>query len=148
MVEVRVDDRNRIAVPSRFMEVLRSLEEYKAVSDGFEIVVGLDRTSKVGLFPKSVHEEMLDRLPAADDADPLGDEVRTVIYGSSESCVLDKQNRARIPALLADWGNLRGEVVVLGVGNYLQVVSKEEWKASVSSLKENFRALVGRSGGG
>jgi len=141
MAEVRVDDRNRIPVPTRFMDVLRGLDEYSADPKGIEVVVGLDRTGKLGVFPKSVHEELLERLDEQDPDDPRWDEIRETIFGSSDECKLDVQNRVKISGPLCKLLGLSGEVIVRGVGKYLQVLSMDDWMEGAKTAPEKYRAL-------
>ncbi len=142
MFEVRVDDRNRVAVPARLMEAFRALSTDKygnpMPDDSIEVVVGIGLQNKLCIFPKSVHQEMTGYLDKQPKFHPKWRKVRGVIKGSADPQVLDKQNRVRIPAALGKKYNLAGTIIIQGVGDHLEMASMPEWEKDL----EDFGPMV------
>jgi MraZ protein len=61
---------------------------------------------------------------------------RHFFSGATET-TLDKLGRVVIPQLLRDYAGLKGEVVVAGMPNRLEVWGQENWDAERSVVAEN-----------
>ncbi|MBX3730391.1 MAG: hypothetical protein KF858_14525 [Candidatus Sumerlaeia bacterium] len=150
---VKVDDRNRVAIPARFLDGLRALAGSGDSKSDLEVVVAFDLLGKVGVFPKNVHEEMVAQIEGDDGAGNLHvTGVLGVLRGATESQTLDGQARVRIPTLFGRSRGLVGEIVVMGVGRHLQLLSLSDWDAAVAEydayVRERRLAESRRSFGG
>jgi DNA-binding transcriptional regulator/RsmH inhibitor MraZ len=146
-VEVKVDDRNRVAIPVRFVEALRALSGSTNPDDPLEVVIGLDRMSKLAVFPKRVYEDF-----RASFEDPgagakssnfsfVMESFRTLVLSSAEYQTVDKQGRIRLPQLYARQKGLQGDIVMQGVGDRLQLVSLADWEKSLRAYEEQVEEL-------
>lgn len=150
---VKVDDRNRVAIPARFLDGLRALAGSGDSKKDLEVVVAFDLLGKVGVFPKNVHEEMVEQVEAENPGGTLHlTGVLGVLRGATEVQTLDGQARVRIPTLFGRSRGLVGEVVVMGVGRHLQLLSMADWEAAVAEydayVRERRLAESRRSFGG
>jgi len=112
-----LDNKGRITIPARFREEL---------GETFIATKGLDNC--LFLYPmsewKSV-EQKLKSLPFT-----RGDVrafVRFFFAGACE-CETDKQGRILLPAGLREYAGIDREVVIIGVGNRVEVWSEENWR--------------------
>ncbi|MEF9951812.1 MAG: division/cell wall cluster transcriptional repressor MraZ [Clostridium sp.] len=111
-----LDAKNRIIVPSKLREEL---------SSPFVMTKGLDGC--IYAYPSSewmVLEEKLKKLPlTSKDARVF---VRFFFSGATE-IEIDKQGRALIPQNLIEYGNIKKEIVTIGVSNRVEIWSREKW---------------------
>lgn len=150
MVEVRVDDRNRVAVPSKFVDAFRKIASESGengssaddTKDGLDVVLSLDLQKRLSIWPKNVYEEFMDFLKSKPKFDPKWQKVRGFIQGSTERLKLDKQNRLKIPALLGRQLGLVGEIVITGTGDHLQLVSKEKWEKELNDFERTLDEVM------
>ena len=111
-----LDAKGRIIVPSRIREQL---------GEKFVVSKGLDRC--LFAFPTEEWEKLVSKIQAL----PLTDKnarkfSRYLLAGASEA-ELDKQGRALLPQPLREAADLEKDVVLCGVGNRMEIWSKENW---------------------
>ena len=111
-----LDAKGRIIIPVKLREQL---------GDNFVVSKGLDGC--LFAFPSGDWEKLVNKLQAL----PLTDKnarkfSRYLLAGASEA-ELDKQGRALLPQTLREAADLVKDVVLCGVGNRLEIWSKEAW---------------------
>ncbi len=111
-----LDAKGRIIVPSRLRDQL---------GETFVVSKGLDGC--LFAFPSSEWDKLVDKLQAL----PLTNKdarkfSRYFLAGASE-VELDKQGRALLPQTLRESAGLEKDVVLCGVGNRIEIWSKEKW---------------------
>ncbi len=121
-----VDEKGRLAIPVKFRP---------SVADGLVMTFGLDRCLYVWTMDEwSQLAEKLAKLPMMNaDARKVA---RHFFAGATETS-LDKLGRVVIPQILRDYAGLRGEVVVAGMPNRLEIWSQESWDEERSRVAEN-----------
>lgn len=116
-----IDAKGRVIVPVKFRESL---------GDEFVVTQGLDGCLFV--FPNeewNIFEEKLKSLPMSNkDARKF---VRFFLAGAAE-VELDKQGRILIPPVLRGFAGLEKDVVVVGVGNRVEIWDKSRWDESTT----------------
>lgn len=123
-----IDDKKRLAVPSKFRQLLGK----KAV-----ITRGLDQC--LFLYPLKewqVLAEKLSKLPLA-QADARGF-ARLMLTGAME-VTLDALGRILVPDFLKSYGGLQKKVVIAGVYNRVEVWDETKW----SDYKKKTESEVG-----
>ena len=111
-----LDAKGRIIIPVRIREQL---------GESFVVSKGLDGC--LFAFPSAEWEKLVNKIQAL----PLTDKVarkfsRYLLAGASET-ELDKQGRALLPQTLREAAKLEKDVVLCGVGNRMEIWSKEAW---------------------
>lgn len=128
----KLDDKGRFFLPVRFRE---------ALTNGLVITKGQDRC--LVIQTPEAFRAMADRFYAGS---PTVREVRnfqrTVFAGASEQ-VPDKQGRVGVPTLLRAYAGLDKEIVVIGVGDRIEVWDQTAWEAFEAGQDEVFAALDG-----
>lgn len=141
-----MDNRGRVAIPAKLVPLMRAASGAKE-EETFDVVVSVSMEGRVGIYPLPHYEKILANLNASPEEDPVGAELRRNYLNYMEVQNTDKQNRVRIPQLLAEKYKLKGEVVVMGSGEYLEVVNKNDWKlhldARTAMFNEN-RGILGK----
>lgn len=112
-----IDSKGRINIPAKFRDELTT---------PFYITKGLDNSLFV--FPNSewkIFEEKLKKLPLTNKSARAF--VRLFFAGASEVS-FDKQGRISVSQPLREHANLIKNVKVIGVGNRIEIWSKEDWE--------------------
>ncbi|MDE6208380.1 MAG: division/cell wall cluster transcriptional repressor MraZ [Lachnospiraceae bacterium] len=116
-----IDAKGRVIVPVKFRESL---------GDEFVVTQGLDGCLFV--FPNeewNIFEEKLKSLPMSNkDARKF---VRFFLAGAAV-VEMDKQGRILIPPVLRGFAGLEKDVVVVGVGNRVEIWDKSRWDESTT----------------
>ena len=114
--EHTIDVKGRLTIPNKFRNLL---------GEGFVLTRGLDGC--LSIYDKSSWENLetkLNGLPYTDERARL---LRRFILGSSDICEPDKQGRILIPVALRKNANLNQDIVLIGVGDHIEVWDKDMW---------------------
>ncbi|MEA2315693.1 MAG: transcriptional regulator MraZ [Solirubrobacteraceae bacterium] len=131
-----LDAKNRLTVPSRYRDAL----EGKVV-----LAMPLDLKPCVGVWRLEDYERYTER--ALDGVSPLSPrltELERFFYGSSHEAALDGAGRIMVPASLGKHAALDKEVVVVGVGNHLELWGTSTWKEHKSVLLSGVAEVTAR----
>ncbi len=114
-----VDAKGRLIVPSKFREQL---------GDEFVVTKGLDGCLFVYENTEwKILEEKLKNLPLTNaNARKI---TRFFLAGATLSEV-DKQGRILLPAVLREFAKIEKDAVMVGVGNRIEIWSKESWSSA------------------
>ena len=110
----KLDEKGRLKLPASF----RALLEPKFGSEYF--VTSL-RGDSVRIYPMDVWLRIEDRLARASSLNPSVMRFRNAVNYFGQSSPMDAQGRILIHPLLRDRADMRGEVVVLGQQDFLEV---------------------------
>ena len=110
----KLDDKGRLKLPAAFRTVL----EPKFGSDYF--VTSL-RGDSVRIYPMDVWLRVEERLSRASSLNPSVMRFKSAVNYFGQASPMDAQGRILIHPLLRDRANVRGEVVVLGQQDFLEV---------------------------
>ncbi len=142
ITEISVDQKGRIAIPTRFRE------QIKQRSSG-EMVITLDpRTCKCLLiyltpdFDESQRE--VEKLPNIDD--PVAHQLQQVFIGCAQDVEMDQQGRVLVPAALRKLVELDKTATLVGQSTKFELWPQEVWDARVNAWKENGLGGEGKEG--
>ncbi len=115
--EHALDAKKRLTVPAKFREAL-SQGVVLAVSP--ELEPGMPRS--IAMWTPAAYDAYTQAvLEGLNPASPKARELSRVLFGNSHDMELDSVNRVMIPASLMAYAGLDKEVVVTGVGQYLEI---------------------------
>ncbi len=120
----KVGEKNRIALPKKFREILG---EKVIVTRGYEdciIVVNEKQWSKL--------LSIFDDKPFT--RSPVRDTRRFLIGGASE-VEYDNQGRFVMPANLKDFAGIEKEVVFVGLVDWVEIWDKQKWEKRINLIK-------------
>lgn len=131
---ISIDNKGRLAVPSRYRERLIGL------SEGHLILTlnPLDRC--LWLYPLSEWEVIESKLAALSDFDRQGRRAKQMMRGYATDCQLDGQGRILLPQELREYADLGKQVVILGQGNKFEIWDDQTWK----TLREDWLEELGK----
>ncbi len=110
----KVDEKGRLKIPARFLE---DLKEY-----GTSFYITSPTGESARIYPLKVWSEIEDNLASqANSKEKRRFLKHTSYFGQVEE--LDGQGRVLLPAVLREAALLNGEVAVLGVSSYLEVMN-------------------------
>ncbi len=113
-----LDDRGRVAIPSRFRGRL---------AEGATLSRWLDRC--LGVFPAEEWNTLAEKIRALPMTNPNAREFARFMSSGAVDVELDRQGRLLIPSYLREYAGLGdGEVVVVGALNRLEIWAPSAWQ--------------------
>lgn len=114
-----VDAKGRLIVPSKFREQL---------GDEFVVTKGLDGCLFVYENTEwKILEEKLKKLPLTN---ANARKINRFFLAGAALCEVDKQGRILLPAVLREFAGIEKDAVMVGVGNRIEIWSKESWTSA------------------
>ncbi|HKJ26790.1 MAG TPA: division/cell wall cluster transcriptional repressor MraZ [Anaerolineales bacterium] len=121
-----IDDKGRLTVPARFRELL---------SEGAYITQGFDRNLMVLAAPD--FEAMVRKLRSSSSLTNSDDrDLKRLLFSTADKVQPDGNGRILLPQFLRDQHQLDGEVVLVGVGDYFEIWSPENWDQRMGLLQD------------
>ncbi len=111
-----VDDKGRVVIPAKFKREL-GLE--------FIITAGYDKTLMI--MSNAEWEKFMARFNSAPPSKVR--DIKRFFVGNMSDATTDKQGRMQIPQLLRERLGIGDEVVLVGVGEMIEVWTPERWEA-------------------
>ena len=113
------DAKGRLIVPSKFREQL---------GDEFVVTKGLDGCLFVYENTEwKILEEKLKKLPLTN---ANARKINRFFLAGAALCEVDKQGRILLPAVLREFAGIGKDAVMVGVGNRIEIWSKESWMSA------------------
>jgi MraZ protein len=134
--EHALDAKNRLSIPARFRA---------SFSGG--VVLAKDPEPCVGVWTPETHESIIER--ALGGLNPMGSQYRKLSryhQGNSFEIDLDAAGRVTLPPSLLAHAAIKKEVMVVGVGDHLEVWGKERWQQEQDALDAEIGEVTERLG--
>jgi MraZ protein len=131
--ERTLDEKLRLALPKQLRASLASAGQ---------LVLTPGTDGSLALFTQQSFAALAERLATRS---PAGQDVRAfsrLLYAQSRSTHVDSQGRIRLPAELARLAELEGDVVLLGVGDRVELWNKARWDAYFARLCPQYDDLA------
>jgi MraZ protein len=131
-----LDAKNRLSIPAKFRT---------AFSSG--VVLAKDPEPCLAVWTPDTHEAIIAR--ALGGLNPMGSEYRKVsrfYQGNSFEVELDASGRVTLPPPLLAHARIEKEVVVVGVGDHLELWSRERWTDQQRALDAEIEEVTERLG--
>lgn len=120
---LHIDGKGRLAIPTRYREVLGSDANNELV-----LTIDTEETCLL-LYPLKqwlVIEEKIQRLPSFD---PIARRIQRLLIGHATDVALDGAGRLLLPQVLRDYGKLEKRVLMIGQGAKFELWSEQLWEA-------------------
>ena len=134
--EHSLDAKNRLSIPARFRA---------SFSNG--TVLAKDPETCVAVWTPESHEAIIERALAG--LNPMGSRYRKLsrfYQGNSFEIDLDASGRVTLPPPLIQHASIGREVVVVGVGDHLEVWGRDRWLQEQESLDAEIGEVTERLG--
>jgi mraZ protein len=131
--ERTLDEKLRFALPKPLREPLTAAGR---------LVLTPSTDSSLAIFPQEAFATLAEKLAARS---PTGQDVRAfsrLLYAQSYSVEVDSQGRIRLPAELARLAGLDGDIMLLGVGDRIELWNKSRWEAYLADLAPRYDQLA------
>ncbi len=126
-----IDDKGRLIFPSRFREVMRQYES--------AILIVMPWGNHLRTYPLAEWEN-LERNLRVGGGEYSEDSIKIIRYFESESfeCVLDKQGRMLVPPALRAEMDLKRDIVLIGMIDWIEIWGKQTWEIERQASREHF----------
>jgi MraZ protein len=124
--EHTIDEKGRLIIPARYRELLEN---------GAYITRGFDRNLIVLTSPH--FQRIYQNVNGMSMTDSAARDLRRLIFSNAVAVEFDKAGRILIPQFLRDSADLTGPTLLVGVGEYFEVWSAENWKKQSSLLQDD-----------
>lgn len=131
-----IDEKGRLKMPADFAQEL---------GPSFTITRG----SKDCLWamPPAAWASMVERLRSSSIMDQRMLALQRWFIGSAQTLSLDGQGRVTMPPVLREFAGIRHEVIMVGIGDKIEVWSRERWDAYETTLSDDTIEELARSAG-
>jgi MraZ protein len=131
-----LDAKNRLTVPARYRA---------ALADGVVLAMPVDLKPCVGVWRPEEYERYTTRaLAELPTLSPRLTELERFFYGSSHDTDLDSAGRIMVPGSLRESASLQKDVVVVGVGDRLELWDRATWSNHRSTLLSGVAEVTAR----
>jgi MraZ protein len=134
--EHSLDVKKRLSIPTRFRAAFAS-----------GTVLAKEPEPCIAIWTPETNEAIITR--ALSGLNPMGSEHRKLsrfFQGNSFEIDLDSSGRVTLPPPLLAHAGIEKEVVVVGVGDHLEVWAKERWQAEQEALDAEIGEVTERLG--
>lgn len=125
-----IDDKGRLTIPAKFRGELAA---------GLVLTRGFDRNLMV--YPMGEWEKLAQEIMARPVSDARTRDFRRRVFSGAVDLEPDRQGRILVPPYLREFAELtsenKGEVVVVGMFNYIEIWSPEKWSAVKANIEES-----------
>ena len=122
-----------MAVPSRFRIVLQS-ENEMILSQGLE--------GCLNLYPLQTWSALNDKLETLPIQNKIHQRAfKRMLFSSASHVSFDEEGRILLPQHLMEYAHLKKESVVIGLGDKIEVWSKDVWRKYEMKQKHTFAKL-------
>ncbi len=136
--EVILDAKGRMAIPTRYRNLLEE-------EDNSKLVVTIDTEDKcLLLYPLLVWEEIEKKVEALPSFNKLTRRIQRLLIGHATEVEFDGNGRILVPPLLREYAHLDKNIILVGQGKKFEIWAKEIWNSgrdswlveSLSTIKE------------
>jgi len=118
-----VDEKGRTKLPALFARTL---------GDSFIATRGLDGC--VWLLPYPEWQRLVEPLQPGTFGTRATRRLQRFFVGGAVECSLDAQGRLALPAALRDYAAIDSEILIAGVGRWVEVWARDRWAAETETL--------------
>lgn len=122
-----VDEKGRLTIPARYRDLL--------AAEGAYLTQGFD--SNINVYPIPIFERISLRVNRLSMTDPSARLLRRIMFSNAELVVLDKAGRILVPHFLREGLNLDSEAVIVGMGDYFEIWSPNQWVGQTAMMEES-----------
>lgn len=133
--EASIDDKGRVAVPTKFRATLKG----KAV-----VTRGLDQS--LFLYPQAEWKIMAEKLASLPISTANTRAFSRLMLAGAMECDIDKQGRIILPGYLKEFAGVVKRVVFAGLYNRIEIWSEERWKTYKAETEKESTAIAEQLG--
>lgn len=132
--EHTIDDKGRLSIPAKLREALDA---------SFSAPLFLTRKDDcLVAYPADEWRALEAKVNALPSFEPKLVAFRRFFVAPAQECPLDKAGRILVPPHLRAFAALERDVVLAGMGNHLEIWSKERHEAAMQAAQADFASLA------
>ena len=121
---INIDEKGRVAMPSRYRDRLRS-------ECHGHLVMTIDTEERcLLLYPLPAWEDIENKLSALPSFNPAARRIQRLLIGHATETELDSQGRILLPPLLREYAGLNRQIMLVGQGKKFEIWDEEHWQKS------------------
>lgn len=126
-----LDSKGRVTIPSRLRE---------ALGERFLITKGLDRC--IFVYPLSEWARLQQKLRKLKMTNPQSRAFKRIVFSGAMEVESDKQGRVLIPNKLREYAGIEKDVILIGVGERVEIWSENAWNDYYEEADSNYEELA------
>lgn len=132
--EHATDDKNRVAIPSKYRDVLAGLDQQRLMVTRFR---DGDRRC-LDVYPVSAWEELEAKILSKRRFDRQMQRFKDVYVSGAHEVVLDGQGRILVPQHLRDYARIKRDVVFTGQIDMFKMWDRDTWQRTFDEHEKIF----------
>ena len=120
-----IDEKSRLTIPAKFRV---ELAQGCVVTRGFE--------KNIIIYTSDSFGKLIKRSQTLNPTDPETRALHRLIFSGASEAAPDKSGRILIPPFLRAYADLEDEVYVVGVGEHIEVWSKNGWNEQLKAMND------------
>lgn len=131
--EGRVDEKGRTALPKKFRAIL-----------GDKLIVTLGYENSLIVVSEQNWKQLLEGTEGRPFIDSATRETQRFLLGGASGVELDDKGRFVLPSYLREFGQVKEDVVFLGLSKYIEIWDKKRWEEYRAGLEKNIATISQR----
>jgi MraZ protein len=127
-----MDERGRVPLPPIYRDAFR---------EGIVLSRGQPDPC-LRVYTRSAFEELASEYTADSTLAQRGRDLRRAFFAASRHSDLDAQNRVLIPGPLRQYAGLERQILVVGVGEYMEIWDPARWEQEQSRIMSTIAATM------
>ncbi len=120
-----LDEKSRITIPAKYRAELLA---------GLVMTTGFDRC--ILLFSQQEFERLSEKMNSLQFIGREQNALRRRFYSDASDAIPDKQGRIILPEYLRNYASITSEIVIAGVGRYIELWNGEAWDKVCAEMQE------------
>lgn len=130
-----LDTKDRFILPSKFRDKLKNLKNKQLC-----ITRGLDGC--LSLYSHDEWQQLEEKLSSLSFTKQQSRSFNRLLFSGATEVEADSQGRITVPEYLKDFAKIKREIVIIGVGNRVEIWDKEKWASFYQDNKKRFEEMA------
>jgi MraZ protein len=130
-----LDEKDRFILPAKFRDALKKLKKKK-----FYITRGLEGC--LFLFAEAVWRKHEAKLQSRSFTKQQSRFFNRLFFSGASEAELDVQGRLMLPGYLKEFGQIKREIVIIGVGDRIEIWDKQRWNDFYRDNRQRFEEMA------
>ena len=131
--DAKIDSKYRTALPKKFREVL-----------GDKLIVTFGYENSLIIVSEENWKALLEGTEGRPFIQSETRETQRFLLGGASNIELDSKGRFILPTYLREYGEIKNEVIFLGLSRYVEVWDKDKWSKYQKFLEKNIATISQR----
>lgn len=128
-----IDGKGRLAVPSKFREILSEHYDERLIITNFD--------GCLWAYPAAEWQKIEDKVAALPQSGDVVKALQRVFISAAVECTFDGSGRILIPPTLRDYAGISKDVVLVGMTNRIEIWSREKWARALENSQKDLEKM-------